>query len=120
MNATTQSNLRSEESTTAPSPRPAVIFIILSAVFMCLLDMFIVNVAFPAIARHFAETDTVGLSWVLSAYAIVLAALLVPAGRWTDQTGRKRAFLLGLAIFTIASALCAVAPSVLMLIAARI
>jgi EmrB/QacA subfamily drug resistance transporter len=87
---------------------------------MSLLDMFIVNVAFPAIARHFAETNTVGISWVLSAYAIVFAALLVPAGRWTDQTGRKRAFLLGLAIFTAASALCAVAPSVWMLIGARI
>src|SRR5258708_5040694 len=118
MHATPQSNLRSE----APvrSPGPAVIVIILSAVFMCLLDMFIVNVAFPAIARNFAGTNTAGLSWMLSAYAIVFAALLVPAGRWTDQTGRKRAFLLGLAIFTMASALCAAAPSVSMLIAARI
>lgn len=104
----------------ASAPRPFVIFIILSAVFMSLLDMFIVNVAFPAIARHFAETNTAGLSWVLSAYAIVFAALLVPAGRWTDQAGRKRGFLIGLAIFTAASALCAAASSVGMLIGARI
>jgi EmrB/QacA subfamily drug resistance transporter len=104
----------------AQTPRPTVILIILSAVFMSLLDMFVVNVAFPAIARNFEETNTAGLSWVLNAYAIVFAAMLVPAGRWTDQAGRKRGFLLGLAIFTVASALCASASSVWMLIGARI
>jgi EmrB/QacA subfamily drug resistance transporter len=57
---------------------------------------------------------------VLSAYTIVFAALLVPAGRWADRAGRKRAFLLGMGIFTASSALCAVAPSLDLLVAARI
>jgi len=94
--------------------------VVLSAAFMSVLDVFIVNVAFPAIGRHFAEVNVARLSWVLSAYAIVFAALLVPAGRWADRAGRKRSFLAGLALFTAASVLCAVANSVGMLIGARI
>jgi EmrB/QacA subfamily drug resistance transporter len=89
-------------------------------VFMASLDLFIVNIAFPAIARHFGGTSLGSLSWILSGYAIVFAALLVPAGRWADAFGRKRAFLLGLAIFVLASAGCALAPSVGLLIAARV
>ena len=81
-------------------------------VFMSSLDLFIVNIAFPDLQRDFAGTSLAGLSWVLSAYAIVFAALLVPAGRIADRIGRRRAFLGGLAAFTAASALCAVAPSV--------
>src|SRR5918995_2223309 len=80
--------------------------------FMGGLDLFIVNVAFPDLARDFAGADLASLSWVLNAYAIVFAALLVPAGRWADAYGRKRVFLLGLALFTAASAACAAAPSV--------
>jgi EmrB/QacA subfamily drug resistance transporter len=57
---------------------------------------------------------------VLSAYTIVFAAALVPAGRWADRAGRKRAFLLGLAVFTASSALCAVAPSLGFLVGARV
>jgi len=94
--------------------------VLLTAVFMSLLDVFIVNVAFPAIGRHFAEAGTARLSWMLNAYTIIFAALLIPAGRWADRAGRKRAFLTGLAVFTAASAACAAAPSVWMLIAARV
>src|SRR3954469_11045641 len=90
------------------------------AVFMASLDLFIVNIAFPDIQKDFDDTSLASLSWILNAYAIVFAALLVPAGRWADRTGRKRAFLGGLALFTAASAACAVAPSVEVLIAARI
>jgi EmrB/QacA subfamily drug resistance transporter len=89
-------------------------------VFMSSLDLFIVNIAFPDLQRDFAGTSLAGLSWVLSAYAIVFAALLVPAGRIADRVGRRRAFLGGLAAFTLASALCAVAPSVPALVAARV
>ena len=89
-------------------------------VFMASLDLFIVNIAFPAIAKHFGETSLGTLSWIISGYSIVFAALLVPAGRWADAFGRKRAFLLGLATFVAASAACALAPSVGVLIAARI
>jgi EmrB/QacA subfamily drug resistance transporter len=94
--------------------------VVCAGVFMASLDLFIVNIAFPAISRHFAGASIGSLSWILSAYAIVFAALLVPAGRWADAFGRKRAFLLGLAVFVIASAACAAAPSVGTLVAARI
>jgi EmrB/QacA subfamily drug resistance transporter len=89
-------------------------------VFVAGLDLFIVNIAFPDIAGDFPDSSLAGISWVLSAYAIVLAALLVPAGRFADRIGRKRVFLAGLAVFTGGSALCAVAPSVGALIAARV
>src|SRR6476660_264160 len=97
-----------------------VSLIVCTGVFMSSLDLFIVNIAFPSIGKHFGGASLASLSWILSAYAIVFAALLVPAGRWADAFGRKRAFLLGLAIFVLASAACAVAPSVGFLVGARI
>jgi EmrB/QacA subfamily drug resistance transporter len=97
-----------------------VSLIVCTGVFMSSLDLFIVNIAFPAIGKHFGGASLASLSWVLSGYAIVFAALLVPAGRWADAFGRKRAFLLGLAVFVLASAGCALAPSVAFLVGARI
>jgi EmrB/QacA subfamily drug resistance transporter len=97
-----------------------VSLIVCVGVFMASLDLFIVNIAFPAISRHFGGASLSSLSWILSGYAIVFAALLVPAGRWADVFGRKRAFLLGLAVFVLASAACALAPSTGVLIGARI
>src|SRR5271154_2992540 len=88
--------------------------------FMSSLDLFIVNIAFPHIAKTYDGASLGSLSWVLSGYAIVFAALLVPAGRWADAFGRKRAFLLGLGIFVLASIGCAVSPSVGLLVAARV
>ena len=75
--------------------------------FLSSLDLFIVNIAFPSISATYHGESLSSLSWVLSAYTIVFAAALVPAGRWADRAGRKRAFLLGLAVFTASSALCA-------------
>src|SRR3954452_1058128 len=89
-------------------------------VFVAGLDLFIVNIAFPDIARDFPESSLAGISWVLSAYAIVLAALLVPAGRFADRIGRKRIFITGMGVFTAGSALCAAAPSIGALIGARV
>jgi EmrB/QacA subfamily drug resistance transporter len=97
-----------------------VSLIVCVGVFMSSLDLFIVNIAFPAIGRHFGGASLGSLSWILSGYAIVFAALLVPAGRWADAFGRKRAFLLGLGVFVAASTACALAPSVGVLIAARV
>jgi len=97
-----------------------VLAVVCIGVFMSSLDLFIVNIAFPDIRADFAGVSLGDLTWVLSAYAIVFAALLVPAGRWADAIGRKRAFLGGLALFTIASAACALAGSVEMLVAARV
>jgi EmrB/QacA subfamily drug resistance transporter len=102
------------------SRRARVTAIVSVGVFVASLDLFIVNIAFPDLRRDFAGTSLAGLSWVLNAYAIVFAALLVPAGRWADSAGRKRAFLGGLALFTAASAACAAAPSVGLLVAARV
>jgi EmrB/QacA subfamily drug resistance transporter len=102
------------------SHRARVAAIVSVGVFVASLDLFIVNIAFPDIQADFAGTSLASLSWVLNAYAIVFAALLVPAGRWADRTGRKRAFLGGLALFTLASAACAAAPSIGVLVAARV
>jgi EmrB/QacA subfamily drug resistance transporter len=89
------------------------------AVFVASLDLFIVNIAFPRIQHNFHGTSDATLSWVLNAYAIVTAALLIPAGRIADLLGRKRLFLAGLLTFVGASALCAAAQSPALLIGAR-
>src|SRR3954452_14616822 len=98
------------------SPQRTLI-VVSAAVFMASLDLFIVNIAFPDIQSDLGGSDT-ALSWILNAYAIVLAALLVPLGRIADMVGRKRAFLWGLALFALASGLAAAAPSVELLVAA--
>ncbi len=90
------------------------------AVFMSSLDLFIVNLAFPYIGKDYPGTTLGGLSWVLNAYTIVFAAVLVPAGRWADRIGRRRVFLAGLVAFSVGSLLCGVAPGVPELIGARI
>ncbi len=89
------------------------------AVFMGFLDVTIVNVAFPDIERSFSGASRAELSWVLNAYNVVFAALLVPAGRLADLLGRRRLFFWGLGAFLAASAACAAAPSVATLVAAR-
>ena len=97
-----------------------VLAVVSVAVFVVGLDMFIVNIAFPKIEQDFSGSSVSGISWVLSAYAIVLAALMVPAGRIADRIGRRRGFLTGLVVFTIGSALCGAAPSVPTLVLARV
>jgi EmrB/QacA subfamily drug resistance transporter len=87
--------------------------------FMASLDLFIVNIAFPDLSRSFDNASLSSLSWVLNGYAILFAALLVPAGRIADRIGRKRVFIGGLLLFAAASALCAVAPSIPFLVGAR-
>ncbi|HEY3883474.1 MAG TPA: MFS transporter [Trebonia sp.] len=110
---------------TAAGERPPVKFravfaIVTAGIAVVNLDLFIVNVAIPSIARSFGNADLASLSWVLNAYAIVFAALLVPAGRAADLIGRRTAFLAGMIIFGVASAACAAAPDVWVLVAARI
>jgi len=83
------------------------------------LDLFVVNLAFPAIRDSFSGATNQTMSWVISAYSIAFAAFLVPSGRLADIYGRKRVFKLGLIIFSIASLGCAFAPDVMLLIAAR-
>jgi EmrB/QacA subfamily drug resistance transporter len=103
-----------------PKTRPGIVLaIVCIGVVLATTDLFIVNIAFPALERSFGDTSLAALSWVLNAYAIVFAALLVPGGRLADRTSRKGGFLLGVAVFTAASALCAGATSVELLVAAR-
>lgn len=95
------------------------ITVILVGVFISAVDMLIVNIAFPSMQESFPTATLTGLSWVMSAYAITFAALLLPSGRWADRSGRKQVFLLGLGLFTGVSAVCAAAPSLEVLVAAR-
>jgi EmrB/QacA subfamily drug resistance transporter len=111
----------------SPADRPApiggtagIVAVLAIAVFMSSLDLFIVNLAFPSIADEYPGVGLGGLSWILNAYTIVFAAVLIPAGRWADQVGRRRAFLVGLAVFTGGSLLCGLAPGVAWLVAARV
>lgn len=103
-----------------PSRRRWLVLAVLAAVaFMAQLDMFIVNVALPEMGAAF-HTPLNNLSWVLNGYAIVLAALLVPVGRLADQFGRRRFLLAGVVVFTAASAICAIAPTLPVLVAGRV
>jgi NTE family protein len=90
------------------------------AVFMSFLDVTIVNIAFPDIRASFGSTSLAGLSWILTAYNIVFAALLVPGGRFADRTGRRRTFMAGLVVFLAASVAAGLAPTVEVLVVARI
>jgi EmrB/QacA subfamily drug resistance transporter len=101
------------------SPR-RVFALVATAAFLATLDLFIVNIAFPALQAGFKGSTVAGVSWVLNGYAIVFAALLVPAGKIADIVGRRRVFVIGLLLFAAGSALCAAAVSLPMLIAARV
>ena len=97
-----------------------VLLIVTAGVVLASLDLFIVNVALPQIAHELHASNLSELSWVLNAYAIVYASLLVFFGRLADRYRRDRGFLLGVAVFTAASAACAASTSVAMLVAFRI
>src|SRR3954451_18686854 len=97
-----------------------VLLIVCAGVVLASLDLFIVNVALPAIAHDLGTRELGSLSWVLNGYAIVYASLLVLFGRLADQRRRQSGFLLGVAVFTAASAACAAAPSVPVLVAFRL
>lgn len=103
-----------------PSDSPWRTFWIASAaVFLVLLDTTAVVAAYASLREHFGGVSVASLSWTLNAYTVLFAALLVPAGRLADLLGRKRLFVHGLALFSAASALCALAPGIGWLIAAR-
>jgi EmrB/QacA subfamily drug resistance transporter len=101
-----------------------VLIVVVAAVFMTNLDLWIVNVALPSMGDGFATAGRPprlsDLSWVLNGYAVGLAALLVVAGRLGDRIGHRRVFLGGVVVFTAASGLCAMAPNLDVLIAARL
>jgi EmrB/QacA subfamily drug resistance transporter len=94
------------------------LLVVCIATFMYLLDITIVNVALPKIAQglHGSFSD---LQWVVNAYALTLAALLLTAGSLADLLGRRLIFAIGLGLFALASLLCALSPTALFLILAR-
>ena len=109
---------------TLPATKPVkpnqVLAIVCVGMVLANLDLFIVNVALPNIGQDFAGAGLEKLSWILNGYAIVYAALLVFFGRLTERYRRNASFLYGIALFTLASAACAAATSVEMLVAFRV
>ncbi|WP_410611616.1 MFS transporter [Amycolatopsis sp. lyj-109] len=102
------------------TPKPGLVLLVVStAAFLASLDTFIVTIAFPGIRAAFPDDDLATLSWVLNGYTVLFAACLAPAGRLADRYGRRRLFLAGVAVFTLASAACAAAPTIPALIAFR-
>src|SRR5689334_24796264 len=99
-----------------------VLAIVCAGVVLASLDLFIVNVALPQIARdlHVRGDAIADLSWVLNAYAIVYASLLVLFGRAAERYSRELGFLMGVTVFVAASAACAAATSVAMLVTFRV
>src|SRR6266568_8471040 len=92
--------------------------VLCTGMLMIVLDMTIVNVALPSIQAGLRFSQA-GLAWVVNAYLIAFAGLLLLAGRLGDLAGRRNVFLGGLAVFTVASLLCGLAVNKEMLVAAR-
>src|SRR4051794_24620558 len=105
---------------TGPVSPWAVLGVASLSVFMVFLDAQVLFVAFDDIRASFPDVSFATMSWTLSAYTIALAAALVPSGRMADRFGRRRVFLTGLVAFTLASVLCAFAPTAGLLVAFRV
>jgi EmrB/QacA subfamily drug resistance transporter len=105
----------------APAPDPRrwfVLAVVGAAFFMTILDVSIVNVALPTIGRklHFSESN---LQWVVTAYALTYGGFLLLGGRAADLLGRRRIFIIGVALFSVASLVCGLSTNDTMLIASR-
>ena len=109
--------LRARRAAASPTE---VLAIVCVGICLANLDLFIVNVGLPSIGREFAGAPLDSLSWILNGYAIAYAALLVFFGRLAERYRRNASFLLGVALFTAASAACAAANGVAALTAFRI
>jgi EmrB/QacA subfamily drug resistance transporter len=103
----------------APRSPRIVTAVLIGSAFLAVAELFIVNVAFDEIGRDFAGAELSELSWILNAYAVVYAALLVPMGRLADRFGQKRGFVAGLSVFVAASLACGFAPGIWWLVAFR-
>ncbi len=103
----------------AAASRWAPLPVVLAATFMVVLDFFIVNVALPSIQSQLRAADG-AIEWVVAGYALTSAVFLITAGRLGDRFGRRRVFMLGLALFTLASAACGAAGTSTELVIARL
>lgn len=97
-----------------------VLAIVCVAICLANLDLFIVNVALPDMAQNLGGAALADMSWVLNAYAVTYAALLVFFGRFAERHRRDTSFLCGVGLFTVASAACGAASNVPMLVAFRV
>jgi EmrB/QacA subfamily drug resistance transporter len=93
------------------TPGWAPLAVMLTGTFMVVLDFFIVNVAIPSMQRHL-QASAAGVEWVITAYGLTYGVGLITGGRLGDRYGRRRMFMLGLAIFTLASLACGLATNV--------
>jgi EmrB/QacA subfamily drug resistance transporter len=114
----TAPQLTAERTAGAERSRWIALVVLCAGALMIILDMTIVNVALPSIQRdlHFTQSN---LAWVVNAYLITFGGLLLLAGRLGDLVGRRNVFMIGLAVFIAASALCGAAQSQAVLIGAR-
>jgi EmrB/QacA subfamily drug resistance transporter len=121
MSTTERDSGRIAVGSASRSVHPALVLAVLAtATFIAQLDVWITNVGLPAIGKGVDEASLSNLSWVLSAYAIVYAALLVPAGRLADRFGRKGGFLLGMALFSAASLGAGLSSNIWVLVGFRV
>jgi hypothetical protein len=111
---------RSRDEGYRPDPdRSMALGVVLAAGFVTLLDVSIVNVALPCIQRGLLAQPN-KLQWIVAGHALSLGLLLVPAGRFGDAHGRRPVFMVGVALFVVASVACALAPTELALVVMRI
>jgi EmrB/QacA subfamily drug resistance transporter len=99
--------------------RIGVLLICCMSLFIVGLDITVVNVALPSIGREL-HAGVSGLQWTVDAYTVVMASLLMFSGSMADRLGRKRTFVVGLTVFSVASLSCSLAPSVGMLVVFRV
>ncbi|GHO63053.1 hypothetical protein KSC_019450 [Ktedonobacter sp. SOSP1-52] len=97
----------------------AILALVAVGVFMANLDSSIVNISLPSIAAAFGVALGGAVEWVVIAYLVAIASVLLTAGRLADMFGHKTVWLAGLLVFTVSSALCGAAPTLPMLIVAR-
>jgi MFS family permease len=97
----------------------AALAVLMAGTFMLILDFFIVNVALPAMQADL-HASTSAIEWVVAGYGLTFATCLITAGRVGDLIGRRKAFSIGLGLFTLTSLACGAAPDASVLIAARL
>jgi EmrB/QacA subfamily drug resistance transporter len=119
MSLTATQNRRASTADRAHTPSWGTLLVLLAAVFITTLDFFIVNVAIPSTQQDL-HASAAAIQWVVAGFGLALAAGLITGGRLGDIFGRRRMFAIGLALFTVASAACGLAPTAEALVAGRV